>query len=82
MRRFGIKPAGRHKMAGQTINELRLDLLESSEISEEQLAERRRRSTSSPSKRASGAGGRNEAGRRSNRPGQKFLVRAIEFRRV
>jgi hypothetical protein len=41
MRRFGIKPAGRHKMAaGQTIDELRLDLLESSEISEEQLAER------------------------------------------
>jgi hypothetical protein len=40
MRRVGIKPAGRRKMAtGQTIDELRLALLESG-VSEEQLAER------------------------------------------
>jgi hypothetical protein len=40
MWRTGIKPAGRQKMtAGQTIDELRLDLFESG-ISEEKLAER------------------------------------------
>jgi hypothetical protein len=42
MRRVDIKPAGRRKMAaGQTIDELRLDLLESG-INEERLAERER----------------------------------------
>jgi hypothetical protein len=40
MMRSGLKPAGRRKMtAGQTIDELRLDLLESG-ISEEQIAKR------------------------------------------